>query len=385
MSRKERDERKREIHIERRREADPRGGPKQEKAKPVTRKEAPRRVEAQKRVDTPSFNTQSDDFSQKLASMRNELRSISFRANNLPSRVNQLDSEINSISTRIANIQSEGYKIPTDIDQTSKELTQRWLSALAGIQSFESLQSNSLIQRQRNLERVLEGASSINELSQYESQLSNIKNEIFNVENALNSRLVDYQSQYNVINKDLRTTEETIANLRNTSIKWKIDEQPLIAVKIRDLSNDKDGILTLSNYRILFEEVREEVLSKTFIFATEKKTVREVLLDQPIGSIDVIEKGRVGFFKGAGLFIRFKPQTGLDEIKLDTKDNDDDELIRYYNYVISGEAEVKLEQGEKPSSPIPTSCPNCSAPFNEEILKGQTSVRCRYCGTVIKI
>ena len=385
MSRREREERKRETHIERRREADPRGGTRKDVPKPVTRREPPKRVDTPVRVETPTAKTQSDDFSQKLASMRNELRSISFRANNLPSRVNQLDKDINSVSTRIANIQSEGYKLPTNINQNSKELTQRWLSALGGIKSFESLQSGSLLQRQRTLERVLETTSSINELAQYESQLSNIRNEIFNVENSLNSRLVDYQSQYNTINKGLKTSEETIVNLRNSSIKWKVDEQPLIAVKIHDLSNDKDGILTLSNYRILFEEVKDEVLSKTFIFATEKKTVREVLLDQPIGSIDVIEKGRVGFFKGAGLFIRFKPQTGLDEIKIDTRNNDDDELIRYYNYVISGESDKELKSREKSDSPVPTSCPNCSAPFNEEILKGQTSVKCRYCGTVIKI
>ena len=379
MSRREREEQNRENHIERRGEADPRGETRQYKAKPVRKRETLRREE------TLTGDTNSNNFSQKLASMRNELRSISFRANNLPSRVNQLDNHINSISTRITNIQSEGYRLPTNISQTSKELTQRWLSALGGIQSFESIQSGSLLQKHRDLEKVLDGASSLNELTKYESQLSGIRNEIFNTENSLNSRLIDYQSQYNAINKDLKTAEETIANLRNTSIKWKIDEQPLIAVKTHDLSNDKDGVLTLSNYRIIFEEVREEVLSKTLFFATEKKTVREVLLDQPIGSIDVIEKGRVGFFKGAGLFIRFKPHMGLIEIKLDTRNNDDDELIRYYTYVVSGESEKELKPGEKTSSPIPTSCSNCSAPFNEEILKGQTSVKCRYCETVIKI
>jgi hypothetical protein len=144
--------------------------------------------------------------------------------------------------------------------------------------------------------------------------------------------------------------------------------------------------LALTNLRILFEEIKEEVIRKNLIFATEKKTIREVILDQPIGSIDVIEKGRVGFFKGAGLFFKFKPQTGLEELKIDTTGNDDDKIIHFYNYVISGEAEKELEPvKETIEDNVPVTCPICSAPYREEILKGQTSVKCIYCGAVIKI
>jgi hypothetical protein len=94
----------------------------------------------------------------------------------------------------------------------------------------------------------------------------------------------------------------------------------------------------------------------------------------------------VGFFKGAGLFFKFKPQTGLDELKIDTSGNEDEKIIHFYQYIISGEAEKELTPIQKEADPgAPIKCPNCSAPYGEEVLRGQTSVKCIYCGTVIKL
>ena len=51
----------------------------------------------------------------------------------------------------------------------------------------------------------------------------------------------------------------------------------MLAVKIHDLTNDRHVILALTNLRILLEEVKEEVIRKKLFFATEKKTIREVV------------------------------------------------------------------------------------------------------------
>ena len=141
----------------------------------------------------------------------------------------------------------------------------------------------------------------------------------------------------------------------------------------------------MSNQRVLFEKVSEEVLKRNILFATEKKTVHTVTLDEPIGSIDVIEKGRVGFFKGAGLFIRFKEHLGLNELKIDTNGNEDTRIIQAFNYIVSGEAEQDIGLGDELEEKGLVACPTCSAPYQEEILLGQTSVKCNYCGTVIKV
>ena len=387
MSRKKRDETRREAHIERRRESI---------------KETPKRKQkkvssnAQRTPVTPSpvpstrishaAPTHNDAYSEKNSKIISELNTLSSRSRNLPQSVNQLDKNINEISTRIQNVRKNGYHSQANLDDKSRDLENNWNNISQNVESISLEKSNLLMQNASALEANIKRAGSLNELIQFESQLSHLNQEIFSAENMLRGQLDNYQSKYQTIDNDLRVVEETVSNLVNTSIGWKNNESPILAVKIHDLTNDQKGVLTLSNLRILFEEIKEEVIKRNLFFATEKKTIREVIIDQPIGSIDEIEKGRVGLFKGAGLYIKFKPQTGLDEIKIDTSGNEDDQIIHFYNYIISGEAEKELDPIKETLENItPVACPTCSAPYREEILKGQTSVKCIYCGSVIKI
>jgi chromosome segregation ATPase len=392
MSKRRRDEEKREMHIERGREQreraayTPRKKGEQKPKKPRIRKRTSPAPKPRIRKSPKPQSSSKPNVSAKLSSIKSELNSLSFRTRNLPNTVNQLDNNISEISTRVQNIRNSGYRSQTNLDKRYDALRKTWENISPNIQSFSLEQSNELLQKQNNLEARIDRASSLDILDRYSTQLSDLSGDFIAIENSLRSQLNDYQNHYEIIDKDLRVAEETVSNLSNSSIEWKNNESPVLAVKIHDLTNDRHGILALTNLRILFEEVKEEVIRKNLFFATEKKTTREVVLDQPIGSIDLIEKGRVGFLKGAGLFLKFKPQTDLEELKIDTSGNDDDKIIHFYNYVISGEAEKELEPvKESIEDNVPVNCPNCSAPYGEEILKGQTSVKCIYCGSVIKI
>jgi DNA-directed RNA polymerase subunit RPC12/RpoP len=318
--------------------------------------------------------------------MKTDLNSLSFRTRNLPERVNQLDNDINMIQSRIQKIRSSRYHSQKGLDQVSQDLARTWGNSSPSIRSYSQEQSSQLVRRQNSLEAQVDGAGSLSELLALGVLISDLTRDLGSAENSISGQMDDYRAQYQTLDRDLRVAEETVANLANTVIAWKNNEHPVLAVKVQDMTNDKQGVLTLTNLRILFEEVGEEVIRRNLLFATEKKTVREVLLDQPIGSIEVIEKGRVGFFKGAGLYIRFKPQTGLDELKIDTSGDEDDQIIHFYNYIVSGEAERELGPIEETQEDhVPVVCPTCSAPYQEEILRGQTSVKCIYCGSVIKV
>ena len=383
MSKKERDEERREIHIERRREA---GIPRANRARRNTRTSTKRRIQTNVQNTTTESTNSVDEFSQKMSTIKNELINLNFRTKQISARLNQLDNYIQEIPNRMSNIESNGYHIPSNTEKISKELSEQWINASQSIEEYIIEQTRILLSRHNELDMFVNRASSINDLSKYDYQLANLNRDLSLVESSLNSRLDTYQSQYSSVNRTLKRAEDTLSNLSNTSINWKNSEYPLIAIEATDLTNDKKGILTLTNQRVLFEEVKSEVLRKTLFFETEKKTTREVTLDHPVGSIVSIEKGRVGFFKGAGLYIKFKPDIGVGEIKMDTRNNDDDELINQYHYVMSGQAENELDPNKGEGNQIaPVFCPNCSAPYTEEIYKGQTSVKCKYCNAVIKL
>ncbi|MCJ7760032.1 hypothetical protein MUP59_02680, partial [Candidatus Bathyarchaeota archaeon] len=121
---------------------------------------------------------------------------------------------------------------------------------------------------------------------------------------------------------------------------------------------------------------------------TQKKKVRETMVDKPVGMVGEVTKGRVGILAGQGLYITFKPESGLQEMKLDTKGNDTDLFLRFHNFISSGQADQELASLEpeiKAEKTLPSICPRCGAPYTGEIFRGQTSIQCRYCGTTIPV
>jgi hypothetical protein len=392
MSKKKRGKVNKEMEVERYREQ--RMGFREQPSKRSKSKRARVRKSSFKKPSKPKVSRttkkeieEKDDYSDKYNKIKSQLTSLSVRTRNLPSRIDQFDLKVNDISNRIKKIRQDNYFSQTNLESEYENLSKNWDPVYSSIQNSSYEYVNTVLRRQNNIENRLNLSKTSLEIEQIEAQLSDFTRSVAMMENSVNSQLKEHQDKYNSINIDLITVENTLAQLENSSIEWKNKEYPILAIKAKDLTHDKQGVLTLTNFRILFEDVKEVVLRKSFFIATEKKTVKEVTLDQPIGAIQVIEQGRVGFLKGAGLFFRFKPKTGLEELKLDTSGNDDEKVIRFYDYIITGEAQKELApiMDETPDSSVPVNCPNCSAPYSEEILLGQTSIKCLYCGTVIKL
>jgi DNA-directed RNA polymerase subunit RPC12/RpoP len=173
------------------------------------------------------------------------------------------------------------------------------------------------------------------------------------------------------------------------SFPWEKGESPIVAAKVKDLNNDLEGILVLTSNRFIFENEKEITLKKVLFVVTEKKTVREVVVQKPIGMVSKLVHGKVGFFRGSGLFVEFAPESGIPEMKLDSSGQDAEWIVESYNYIISGQADEELASvtpaatdQEKMQLAV---CPNCSAPYREKIYRGQTSVSCKYCGATIAI
>lgn len=115
-----------------------------------------------------------------------------------------------------------------------------------------------------------------------------------------------------------------------------------------------------------------------------------MLMEQPIGALQEISKGRVGLIAWTGVYIRFKPSVGLEETPFDVKDWEADVITRFFQYIMGGESDrdIAAIKGvtakEAPTIQV-VRCPHCGGPYTKEICKGQTSVQCEYCGTSIII
>jgi DNA-directed RNA polymerase subunit RPC12/RpoP len=337
----------------------------------------------------------------RLRSIESDLASASGAINDVESKLASIDGAMVSLPSRLATVRGRGYAAMGHLEKSIDLLTKKWMEASPTIkQSFYSnvqpltahiraLQSEA--QRLRagaGFGGMVFGWSSVGRLS---AEASTLKTRIIAETAKINASLGEFLGSIDAIGRDLKIAEKTMELFSFASFPLKPDESPVLAIEGKIMIKDKcEGTLYFTNQRFIFEGKKEVVLEKKLFIATKKKMERTVLIEQPIGALQEISKGRVGLVAWTGVYIRFKPERRLDETSFDVKGWEADVITRFFQYIIGGEADrdIATIKGITPKE-APTirviRCPHCGAPYTKEIYKGQTSVQCEYCGTSIMI
>jgi DNA repair exonuclease SbcCD ATPase subunit len=335
------------------------------------------------------------EYINKLDALEGEVSSLNGEIEDAEEMIDDLDAKLDGLPNRIQRIRRMNYKVLTYLEKDQASLVDRWTNRGPSLKENVRGRIAELRSTFNELERALsrrrrDPIQEVPRLRRIESRVEDCKSRVSELNAYVSDTLSEYENRLQNIEQDLNIAEATVDLMSQASFPWKEGESPILAVKAKDVNNDVEGILTLTNQRFIFESEKEIVLKKTLFIATEKKKVREVVIDQPIGMIDSLTKGRIGFFAGQGLFITFKPQSRLKEMKFDTKGYEADWMLRFYNFIVSGEAEKELaalqgDEGIEKGVSRPLVCEICGAPYTDEVYRGQTSVQCKYCGSVIPV
>ncbi|MEM2911398.1 MAG: hypothetical protein QXM52_06080 [Candidatus Bathyarchaeia archaeon] len=335
----------------------------------------------------------------RISSIESDLASASGAINEVESKLGRIDGAMASLSSRLATVRGRGYAAMGHLEKSIEILTKKWMEVSPVIkQNFYSnvqpltaqirvLQSE--VQRLRGgvgVGGAVLGWALVGRLS---AEASTLKARVIAETAKINASLGEFLGSIDAIDRDLKMAEKTMELFSFASFPLKPDESPVLAIEGKIMAKDKcDGTLYFTNHRFIFEGKKEVVLEKRLFIATKKKTERTVLIEQPIGALQEISKGRVGLVAWTGIYIRFKPELRLEETPFDVKDWEADVITRFFQYIIGGEADrdIATIKGITPKE-APTirvvRCPHCGAPYTKEIYKGQTYVRCEYCGTSI--
>jgi hypothetical protein len=304
--------------------------------------------------------------------------------------VNRVDDSIVKLPTRIAGLRQMNYLLQSNLEVDHQKAANSWAALGAILKSDVISRATSLKPELDIIERelyALRSSSSLSSgnLANLTSRLSAQRILVSDIVARTQSQLVPVNSILSPVEKGLKFAEATVERISVASFKWKPGETPVISIPAKNMKGNVDGILTLTNQRIIYEEVKEVVMKKVLFWATEKKTDRQLSLEKPIGAVSKIIKGKVGLFEGEGLYIDFKQDE--PQLVLDAYGEDADETIKLFNQISMGQIDTDLEK-TKPTDKEPAekrliTCPYCGAPYRDEIYRGQVSVQCKYCATVI--
>ncbi len=339
----------------------------------------------------------------RLRAIESDLASASSAISEVENKLAYIDSAMASLPSRLATVRGRGYAAMGHLEKSIEILNKKWMEASPAIkQSFysnvqpltaqiRSLQSEA--QRLRagtgiGIGGVGLGWASAGRLA---AEASTLRARVASETSRIGASLNEFLGSINAIDRDLKIAEKTVELFSFACFPLKPEESPVLAIEGKIMTKDKcEGTLYFTNQRFIFEGKKEVVLEKKLFIATKKKTERTVLIEQPIGALQEISKGRVGLIAWTGVYIRFKPERRLEETPFDVKDWEADVITRFFQYIVGGEADrdIAAIKGttvkEAPTIQV-VRCPHCGAPYTKEIYKGQTSVQCEYCGTSIII
>ena len=334
-------------------------------------------------------------YTNKVNTLTSEISSINSQTNNVTQRIDKFNEQVHNLSSRITSIRQGNYRVLTHLEKDQISLSEKWTKLSPNLRTMTSQKSGIVESRTRNLQQVLTHNQSrldynLGNLQGIDSNVSELRLILSEIQGYVTSSITPLEKNYQKIDMDLKKAERTVTLITQASFPWIEGETPIISIKAKDLINNSNGVITLTNLHFIYEHEKEIVLKKRFFIVTEKKIVREVAVHKPIGMVTQMTKGRVGLLKGSGLFIEFAPESGIPEMKLDTKGNEADWIIQSFNSIVSGQVDEELSsvtpktESDK-DSPQLLICQICGAPYNEKIYRGQISVNCKYCQAIITL
>jgi DNA-directed RNA polymerase subunit RPC12/RpoP len=334
-------------------------------------------------------------YTDRANRLSSEMAAINHQVDSLTLRLGNFEGRIRSLSGRIARIRQGNFRAMTHLETDHRALFEEWMRLGPELRATVSLKGDVVRTQIQDLQQALtyrlgESGYDLRNLFGIESELPGLRSTLSEMRSSIAATLSPLEQKSATIDRDLARAETTLALLEDASFVWGEGETPIVAIRAKDLQSDLDGVITLTNRQFIFEHEREVVLKKTLFVVTEKKIVREVKVQKPIGMVTGLVQGKVGFFKGVGVFVEFAPEAGIPEMKFDTTDQDAEWVTKIHKYIISGQADnelaaaVPVGAGEK-KAPRLVICPVCGAPYQEKTYRGQMSVQCKYCGARVSV
>ena len=343
---------------------------------------------------------------QKIDRLESDLRQLhdQVRLASLRDAIEDLDTCISGFPQQIKDLRARQYAFEVNLESQAKGFAPRWSSIKTGVRTEVTRQSQSLENSLRPIESKITRLNSLRNspnsarslITQVDSELENLKDKASSAERAIQGMYDDLKNEVEVLKKHLEEIEEMLGHLESACFSLMPNEAGIQAVKAtfiegKEDKNDPQGILFLTDQRLLFEQKQEVAKKKVLFIATEKEMVQELIMDMPLGMVEEITTSKRGLFKNEDhIEFTFSNNAPFREAHLHLFGQDCSDWKTAIQRAKKGEYDqnraiaIDTEAAEEVRN-APTQCPGCGASIQQKVLRGMDSITCQYCGTVIRI
>jgi len=352
---------------------------------------------------TPSPVQQTADeiraLQNKVSSLQDDVRLAKVR-----DAVEDLQTKVSSQPQRIATARGRGYVFEKDLEAQAQSYIDSWAMLYPNLQMQINQQSTALINSLRPIEMQMPqlSAAAFNPaaargiLNTLQSAVSQLESKVSAVESTIRGMYDQFERQVSEFIRHLDQVEYMLAQLAEASFGLLPTEGGIAAVKAvwcktgKEQKGDPEGVLYLTDQRLIFEQKEEIATKKVLFIATEKQKVQGLQLEAPVALVDNVQTSKAGLLKNEDhIEVRFQPGAPVQSAHFHiwqecalwqglinrAKSKDFDKT----RAVAIDRAEVEKVKA------APTQCPSCGGTITQVVLRGQDTIKCEYCGYVIRL
>jgi predicted nucleic acid-binding Zn-ribbon protein len=318
--------------------------------------------------------------------------------------VEDLQTKVNGMSQRIASLRQRGYVFEKGLEEQAADFVKQWQVLLPSVQQQINVQSAQLQAALRPIEAQMTQLGGLRNnpmaarplVASLKAAVDTLQGQVRAAERTIEGMYDRFNTQVSQTDQHLTDIDRLLTDLAEASFQLLPTEAGIASVKAvwcktgKEQKGDPEGILFLTDQRLIFEQ-KEQVTTKRVLFvATEKEKVQALQWEVPVALVDKIQTSKQGLLKNEDhIEIRFVSGAPREMVHLHiwescdqwqalinrakAKDFDKDRAV-----AIDESAADKVRSA-------PSQCPSCGANISQVILRGQDTLKCEYCGYVIRL
>jgi predicted nuclease with TOPRIM domain len=339
---------------------------------------------------------------QGLQSSLQELQS-SVRLTEVRDGLEDLTSSLNGLDRRVKALRERGYAFEKQLEGTALDFQKQWSGLAPKLEAQIEKEASSLTLSLRPLETQItavagDSAPPVNlsaRVKGLKSQVETLEGRVEAVEKNIQGGYDQFQNEVRKLEYHLDKLEWTLTELSEASFQLLATESGIMAVKAvwaksgKQEKDDPEGVLYLTDQRLLFEQKEKVATKKVLFVATEKKQIQELLWEVPVVLVEEVKARKEGFLnKDDYIELRFTSGAPFDSLHLHIWQRGD-EWVAFIQRAKAGDFDqsraipIDKAVAEKVKN-APTKCPSCGGTIKQVILRGMDSITCEFCGEVIR-
>lgn len=348
----------------------------------------------------------AQQISSEISSLQSKIGSLqeSVRLTKARDAVEDVQTTIHGMAQRITSLRTRGYAFEKDLENQAQSFVGAWGLLCPNVQTQINMQSNSLMSSLRPIEMQMPQLSAMASnpamargmLNSMTAAADQVEGQVSAAERSISGMYDKFNSQVYAVTKHLDEIDSMLTQLAEATFKLLPTEGGIAAVKAtwcksgKEQKDDPEGVLFLTDQRLLFEQKEEIATKKVLFVVTEKKKVQNLLLESPVAVVEKADPSKQGLMKNEDhIEIRFGSGAPVQMAHFHIWQDG-----AAWQGLINRAKTKDFEQGravavdqaavEKVKA-APSQCPSCGGNITTVVLRGMDTITCEYCGFVIRL